>query len=310
MGVGWGWEFSAYLHSSTCSWLCWAGLYRIPEPRGDPEIGFCPDRGGVWRGPHPFLCSAQIPSSLGALSKPTLLHDPPGAGAGIITAILMVWVPGGNLHTLHAHFLAALPLVLGLGWSLGVAKSCGKPVVGRGVGSPRATQRSRGSVRNPIAQFHTCERAGSGVSLTFGPFEHTCSCLSFPISCRPLPSLHPHYGPLTLAQLTGTGQDHSPPRAFLPLPGALSENEQFLHAHLSSPGHHGPPWKASSTGQGCFSPGSRPHSMPGQTTGEVTFPNSSMCWTYDVSNRNLKTFSCRVIDVAGTMKSCFCSLLN
>lgn len=85
------------------------------------------------------------------------------------------------------HPWAALPLVLGLGWSLGVARSCGKPVVGTGVGSSRATQRSRDSVRTPIAQFHTRERAGSGVSLTFGPFEHTCSCLSFPISCRPLP---------------------------------------------------------------------------------------------------------------------------
>lgn len=106
MGVGWGWGSSAYLHSPTCSWLCWAGLYRFPEPRGDPEIGFCPDRGGVWRGPHPSLCSAQIPSSLGALSKPTLLHVPPGAGAGIITAILMVWIPGGDLHTLHVHFPA------------------------------------------------------------------------------------------------------------------------------------------------------------------------------------------------------------
>ena len=61
----------------------------------------------------------------------------------------------------HPH--AILPLVLGLGWSLGTARLCQKPVFGMGVSPPRSAQRSRVS-GSTMAQFHAYEWADSGAS--------------------------------------------------------------------------------------------------------------------------------------------------
>lgn len=165
--------------------------------------------------------------------------------SGIITAVLVVWVLGRHLHALHAHAhpQAILPLVLSLGWSLGTARLCRKPVFGMGVCPPRAAWQSRVSGRT-MAQFHACEWADSGASLTLRLFEHTHSCLSVPVSCRLLPSLHPLSGP---AHSNSPGP--FPTQGFSPLSWALPGNVQFLNTHVSSPVHGSALWKASFTGK-------------------------------------------------------------
>ena len=67
-------------------------------------------------------------------------------------------------------------------------------------------------------------------SLTLRLFEHTHSCLSVPVSCRLLPSLHPLSGP---AHRNSPGS--FPIQGFSPFSRALSGNMQLLNTHLSSP---------------------------------------------------------------------------
>ena len=137
-------------------------------------------------------------------------------------------MPSMPMPSFLPHPQAILPLVLGLGWSLGTARLCQKPVFGMGVCPPRAARRSRVSGRTMV-QFHACEWADSGASLTWDS-EHTHSCLSVPVPCRLLPSLHPLSGP---AHRNSPGP--FPIQGFSPFSWALSGNVQFLNTHLSSP---------------------------------------------------------------------------
>lgn len=163
---------SGSLHSTAWSWAHWAGLYRLSEPRGDPETGFYLDRGGCGEGPA--LLSVQFCSLLfqahpqSPLACMALLVQT----AGIIMAVLMVWALRSSLHSPHAHTQGSPPLTPA---TLVMWKTCGLTC---------SHTAAEGSIRATV-WFHARERPLSPLGpLSITYFPNTCTCLSFTISCQ------------------------------------------------------------------------------------------------------------------------------